>query len=105
MSQPAAPRPGPTDCSEVLLRVFEYLDQELDEVDGDRIRAHLDSCGDCMSAYERDRLLKALVRRSCACESAPETLRLSILTRITTVHVQYDEQYVRYAEHIRYEEN
>ena len=95
MSQPAAPRPGPTDCSEVLLRVFEYLDQELDEVDGDRIRAHLDSCGDCMSAYERDRLLKALVRRSCACESAPETLRLSILTRITTVHVQYDEQYVR----------
>ena len=44
-----------------------------------------------MSIYERDLLLKALIRRSCGCETAPETLRMSIMTRITMIHVEYDE--------------
>lgn len=102
MSSSAAAQ-GPTDCSEVLLRVYEYIDQELTPGDCDRIKAHLDECGECMNAYERDRLLKALIRRSCACEVAPETLRLSIMTRITTVRGQF-EQHVRYEERISYEE-
>lgn len=81
---------SPTDCSEVLLRVFEYIDDELTPMDCARIREHLDACGECMSAYERDVLLKALIRRSCGCEQAPESLRMSILTLITTVHVECD---------------
>ncbi|QQS00098.1 MAG: mycothiol system anti-sigma-R factor [Austwickia sp.] len=105
MSQHAeshAAHPGPTDCSEVLLRVYEYIDDEMTAEDVARVRAHLDECGECMTAYERDLLLKALIRRSCACEPAPETLRLSIMTRITTVRVDYDA--VRYEEHVRFEE-
>lgn len=74
-----------SDCSEVLLRVFEYIDQEMSPEDCARIQAHLDDCAECMSAYQRDLLLKALVRRSCGCEQAPETLRVSIMTRLTTV--------------------
>ncbi|GMA38931.1 mycothiol system anti-sigma-R factor [Mobilicoccus caccae] len=78
----------PTDCSEFRLRVYEYIDAEMEEVDCGRIRAHLAECGTCMSEYERDLVLKALVRRSCACEPAPTTLRMQILARITTVTVE-----------------
>ena len=102
MSHDAAPHPEPTDCSEVLLRVYEDIDDEMTEQDYARVRAHLDECGECMTAYERDRLLKALIRRSCACEAAPETLRLSIMTRITTVRVGHES--VRYEERISYDE-
>lgn len=77
-----------TDCSEVLHRVFEYIDREMDQADCERFKAHLQECGPCLHEYERDVLLKALLQRSCACEPAPATLRLSILARITTVAVQ-----------------
>ncbi|GAB48440.1 mycothiol system anti-sigma-R factor [Mobilicoccus pelagius] len=74
----------PTDCSEVRLRVFEYIDAEMDAGDCERLKTHLDECGACMSEYERDLVLKALVRRSCACQPAPRTLRMQIMARITT---------------------
>ena len=79
---------GASDCSEVLLRVFEYIDQEMTQEDCARVRQHLDACGPCMSEYHRDVLVKALVRRSCACEPAPTALRLQIMARITTVRLE-----------------
>ncbi|GAB78324.1 mycothiol system anti-sigma-R factor [Austwickia chelonae] len=79
---------GHVDCSEVLLRVFEYIDKEMTPEDCERVQAHLDDCGECMSAYQRDVLLKALIRRSCRGEEAPSTLRRSIMTRITSVRVE-----------------
>jgi mycothiol system anti-sigma-R factor len=74
-----------TDCSEVLLRVFEYIDEEMTEEDCARVSAHLEECGQCMDEYHRDVLIKALVRRSCSCEPAPPSLRMQIMTRITMV--------------------
>ena len=49
----------------------------------EEIKAHLLDCPPCLTEYERDMLLKKLVKRACACERAPEQLRTSILTRIT----------------------
>ena len=49
----------PTDCSEFRLRVYEYIDAEMDQGDCSRVKAHLDECGMCMSEYERDLVLKA----------------------------------------------
>ncbi len=80
-----------TDCSEVLDRVYEYLDGELDTLDCTKIKQHLDECGPCLREYHLDEALKALVRRSCSCEQAPEELRVRILTRITQVRVQLDD--------------
>ena len=57
-----------------------------------RVRAHLEECADCMSAYECDLLLKALVRRSCGRVPAPDTLRVSIVSSITTIHVGIEER-------------
>lgn len=75
---------GQTDCAAVVLRLFEYVDNEAGQEDAAQIKAHLDDCGSCLQEYERDLLLKALVRRACGPESAPATLRADIMTRITT---------------------
>lgn len=72
------------DCADVVLRLFEFVDNETEPVDRERIQAHLDQCGSCLAEYERDLLLKALVRRACARQAAPAQLRAQILTRITT---------------------
>jgi mycothiol system anti-sigma-R factor len=55
-----------TDCSEVLDRVFEYLDNEMSTLDCAKIKQHLEECGPCLREYHLDEALKALVRRSCA---------------------------------------
>lgn len=74
------------DCSEVLHRIFEYLDGELNADEIGRIASHLNECGPCLEQHDIDRTLKAVVRRACAPEPAPATLRLSIMRSIT---IQY----------------
>ena len=56
------------ECDEVILRLWEYLDQELDPEDGIEVKAHLDRCPDCYPAYRCDRAfldLLARLRSSC----------------------------------------
>ncbi|MDO5628015.1 MAG: mycothiol system anti-sigma-R factor [Mobilicoccus sp.] len=81
----------PTDCSEFRLRIHEYIDAEMGTADCDRVQAHLEDCAPCMSEYERDLVLKALIRRSCACEPAPTGLRTQILARLTTITIEIRE--------------
>lgn len=80
--------PHATDCREVLARVYEYLDGELTDDDVAKIRQHLVECSPCLSEYDLDVALKALVRRSCECESAPEDLRARIMVQITQVRIE-----------------
>jgi mycothiol system anti-sigma-R factor len=82
--------PHETDCREVLDRVYEYLDGEMNVIDLNKIRVHLDECAPCLKEYDLDVALKALVRRSCACEPAPEALRERIMVKITEVRLQLD---------------
>ena len=79
--------PDDPDCAEVLARVYEYLDGELGPLDLEKIRQHLDDCGPCLSQYDLDIALKALIRRSCACESAPIELRQRILVTISETQI------------------
>jgi len=79
------------DCSEVLHRVYEYLDGEMTVDDTVKIRHHLDECGPCLQEYDLDQALKALVKRSCACEEAPTELRTQIMARITTIRYEASE--------------
>lgn len=81
--------PHETKCSEVLDRVYEYLDGEMGEHDVAKIRQHLEECRPCLSQYDIDLALKALLRRSCTCEAAPEELRTRIMVRITEVRAQF----------------
>jgi mycothiol system anti-sigma-R factor len=79
--------PHETDCSEVLQRVYEYLDGELDLDAIGKISQHLDECGPCLSEYDLDLVLKALVKRTCGCDRAPEELRTRILLKISQVRL------------------
>jgi len=82
---------GHGDCSEVLHRIYEYLDGEMTEGDTHKIAEHLHECGPCLKQYDLDQALKALVKRSCQCESAPVELRTQIMARITTIHLEVSE--------------
>lgn len=77
-----------TDCSKTLHRLYEYLDGEMTPADTARISMHLAQCGPCMAQHDVEQAIKALVRRSCVQESAPVTLRASIVARITTVRIE-----------------
>lgn len=76
-----------SDCSEALLRVYEYLDGEMSADDCVKIQAHLDECGACLKQYNLDQALKAIVKRSCSSEAAPVELRTTILRQITMIRI------------------
>jgi anti-sigma factor (TIGR02949 family) len=76
-----AGREGAVRCQEALERLSEFLDSELDEVDGDRIRVHLADCEGCLSEYDVEDHIKKLVKRSCK-ELAPPELHLRIASRL-----------------------
>jgi len=79
--------PHDKDCSEVLDRVFFFIDHELADADQAEIEHHLDECGPCLAKYDLERTVKALVARSCS-EHAPESLRVKVLLRIRQVQVE-----------------
>ncbi len=77
-----------SDCDRALEQLYALLDGEIGPEEAQRIRAHLAECAHCLQEFDLDRMLKALIRRSCACESAPAALRTRIIERITTVTVR-----------------
>jgi mycothiol system anti-sigma-R factor len=87
----SAPAMSLTDCSETVLRIFEFLDGEMGPADCARIQAHLDECGACLREYQLDQALKLVVKRSCGAEPAPVALRTTILQRLTMVHLEIGE--------------
>jgi mycothiol system anti-sigma-R factor len=78
------------DCTEVLDRVYAFLDRELDDraLSYEEIEAHLHDCGGCLSMYDLERAVRAVLARSCACEHAPEELRTKVLAQIREIRVQ-----------------
>jgi mycothiol system anti-sigma-R factor len=74
----------------VLERLYEFIDQELDEAYWAKLRHHLDECGPCLSRVDLERLVKTLVARSC-CEQAPVELRQRVLFSIRQVQMTSGE--------------
>ncbi|GAB3907085.1 mycothiol system anti-sigma-R factor [Microbispora bryophytorum] len=71
-----------TPCSEVLDRVYTYLDGELDSNRIAEIRKHLDECSPCLEEYGLEEAVKRLVAKHCGCDPVPQDLRSKVLTRI-----------------------
>ncbi len=78
-------------CEEALENLYVFLDEEIDTASIDEIQAHIDNCSSCLTAYDVERVVKALVSRSCS-EKAPEPLRERVLYSIRTVQVQIDKR-------------
>ena len=49
------------DCSEVLERMFFFIDNEMADADCGEIEQHLEECGPCLQKYDLERTVKALV--------------------------------------------
>ncbi len=79
------------DCSEVVDRLFVFIDQELESADCSQIEQHLEECGPCLAKYNLERTVKTLVARSCS-EQAPDGLRDRVLLSIREVQVQIIEE-------------
>ncbi|MBE3015537.1 mycothiol system anti-sigma-R factor [Microbispora sp. NEAU-D428] len=80
-----------TPCSEVLDRVYTYLDGELDSDRIAEIRKHLDECGPCLEEYGLEEAVKRLVAKHCGCDPVPQDLRSKVLTRIEQVRAELAE--------------
>jgi mycothiol system anti-sigma-R factor len=78
-------KPHETPCSEVLDRVYSYLDGELGDTGRADIRQHLDECGPCLREYGLEEAVKRLVHKSCGHDAVPGDLRVKVLTRIQEV--------------------
>jgi mycothiol system anti-sigma-R factor len=76
--------PHATPCSEVLDRVYDYIDGELHGEKAHEIKHHLEECSPCLQEYGLEEAVKAVVKRSCA-DPAPPELRAKILVRIASV--------------------
>jgi len=81
-------KPHETPCSEVLARVYEFIDNELAEADCAKIRQHLDECRRCLQEYGLDEVVKALVHRACGWDTPPRDLRAKVMLRIQRVRVE-----------------
>jgi mycothiol system anti-sigma-R factor len=86
-------KPHEVPCSEVLARVYSYLDDELDEtgvIGLVQIRQHLDECGPCLREYGLEEAVRRLVHKCCGRETAPSDLRAKVLSRIRTIRAELE---------------
>ncbi|HEV2377382.1 MAG TPA: mycothiol system anti-sigma-R factor [Streptosporangiaceae bacterium] len=80
--------PHDVPCTEVLDRVYAYLDRELGEGDCAKIRQHLDECGPCLREYGLEEVVKQLVHKHCGHDAVPGELRVKVMVRIQQVQAE-----------------
>ncbi|MBD3232830.1 MAG: mycothiol system anti-sigma-R factor [candidate division Zixibacteria bacterium] len=73
------------DCKQALLKLYNYLDNELDAIECKEVEEHLKSCKHCFGKAEFERILKKTVQEKCCYEPIPEQLKSSILERIKRI--------------------
>jgi len=83
-------KPHEVPCSEVLARVYTYLDGEIEDASYQDIRQHLDECGPCLREYGLEEVVKKLVHKCCGHETVPGELRAKVLIRIAEVRAEIE---------------
>jgi mycothiol system anti-sigma-R factor len=82
--------PHEVPCTEVLARVYNYLDGELDGVGCAESRQHLDECGPCLREFGLEEVVKKLVHKHCGRDLVPGDLRARVLVRIQQVRTELE---------------
>ena len=83
-------KPHEVPCSEVLARVYSYLDGEIEDKSLAQIREHLDECGPCLREYGLEEAVKRLVQKCCGAEPVPSGLRTKVLVRIQAIRAELE---------------
>ena len=68
-------------CPEVLARLWDFLDRELEARGEDAVREHLDRCQACYPSFDFHRAYHEMVRR-CRQESLPPELHARIFREL-----------------------
>jgi mycothiol system anti-sigma-R factor len=85
--------PHEVPCSEVLDRVYSYLDHEMDQVSYTKVQLHLEECGPCLREFGLEEVVKRLVHKCCGHEQVPADLRQKVLLRIEAVRAQIESDF------------
>ena len=85
-------KPHEVPCSEVLDRVYSYLDGEMDQAWYAQVQLHLDECGPCLREYGLEEAVKRLVHRHCGHEQVPADLRQKVLNKIEALRAQIEAE-------------
>lgn len=80
--------PHDVDCSEVIEKVYFYLDGEIDDDTRRIVKQHLHECAPCLRKYGLEQDVKALVARCCGGDVAPEGVRERLMVRLQEVRVE-----------------
>jgi mycothiol system anti-sigma-R factor len=80
--------PHETPCTEVIEKVYLYLDGEIDDEARAQVREHLDECAPCLRKFGLEQDVKALVARCCGGDIAPDGLRDRLLVKLAQVRVE-----------------
>jgi anti-sigma factor RsiW len=67
-----------TRCDENRVNIALYVEQELETVAAEALRAHIRGCAECRNQLEEERSLSVLLRGSRPLYSAPKTLRARV---------------------------
>lgn len=73
------------DCDKAKTHLYQYLDEELDQVTAESIRRHLDDCPDCGEPFDFERRLQQAVRK-CLKEDMPAGLEAKVRDLIRQEH-------------------
>lgn len=74
-------------CDDLVSRLFQLFDAELEAAECSRLRDHLKRCPDCSEMADAEEHIRNLIRRSCV-EHAPASLRARVITQITVLRSQ-----------------
>ena len=69
-------------CFETVQRLQTFIDRELSEQEVGVVRFHLDKCPPCQHLFHFEERLRRLVQTRACTETAPPSLRESILSRM-----------------------
>ncbi len=75
--------PKPVDCQGVLAHLYAFHDHELSAAEADQIREHLMACEPCLDAFQVEDAMRALIRKCCSQERAPQSLRVRVEASFT----------------------
>lgn len=81
--------PDANECEQLRQVFFQYADNELSTELHMRFKRHAENCPHCTDALDAEQHLRLLLRRCCQ-QSAPETLRTQVITRIRQTHIRVE---------------
>lgn len=66
-------------CNEAVVRLVDYLHDEMDPNDSVRVNEHIENCRKCCGKFEfEEKLTKLIKERSCS-ENTPTHLKTKVL--------------------------